>query len=71
MRSEYEKDSNLQQKLQTILIHGEKLLFYVAPPFISRGMDLSVSTLLDALLYVKPTVEVVRLQFDGILFQNQ
>jgi hypothetical protein len=55
----------VQQKIQSVLIHGKALLFYVAQPYMELGMNLSVSTVVDALRYVDPRTEIVRFQFDG------
>ena len=57
----------VQQKIQSILIHGVALLFYVAEPHVHTGMDLTVSTLIDALQYVDPRTRIVRFQYDGEL----
>ena len=65
MRDEQPDGTYMQQKIQSVLIHGRALLFYVVPPYVETGMNLSVSALMDALQYVDPRTEVVRFQFDG------
>jgi hypothetical protein len=65
VHGDYVKHSALVQKLQTVLMHGTGIRFYVVPPFISKGMDLTVFSILDSLWDVPPSVEEVRLQFDG------
>ncbi len=62
---EQASDSCVEQKIQSVLIHGVALCFYVAVPFVPKGMDLTVSVLLDALLLLPPEVQFVRFQFDG------
>ena len=65
---EQESNSFVEQKIQSVLIHGVALSFYVVTPFVSTGMDLTVSVLLDALSLLSPEVETVRFQMDGELF---
>ena len=65
MRDEQPEGTYLQQKIQSVLIHGKVLVFYVVPPYVANGMNLSVSTVLDSLQYLDPRTEVVRFQFDG------
>jgi len=65
VRMEQASDSCVEQKIQSVLIHGVALCFYVAVPFVPKGMDLTVSVLLDALLLLPPEVQFVRFQFDG------
>jgi len=67
VRMEQASDSCVEQKIQSVLIHGVALCFYVAVPFVPKGMDLTVSVLLDALLLLPPEVQFVRFQFDGLL----
>ena len=55
----------MPQKIQSVLIHGRALIFYVVSPFVPTGMDLTVSCLVDALGYVDPRVKVIRFQYDG------
>ena len=68
VRVEQESNSFVEQKIQSVLIHGVALSFYVVTPFVSTGMDLTVSVLLDALSLLSPEVETVRFQMDGELF---
>ena len=56
----------VQQKIQSVLIHGVALVFYAVTPCVPLGMDLTVSTLVDALQYVDPRTRVVRFQYDGM-----
>ena len=67
LRDEQAENTYVPQKIQSVLIHGKVLLFYVIPPYVDHGMNLSVSTVLDALEYVDPRTECVRFQFDGEL----
>jgi len=67
VRMEQSSDSHVEQKIQSVLIHNVGLFFYVVVPFVTKGMDLTVSVLLDALTNLPPTVETVRFQFDGML----
>ena len=55
----------VNQKIQTVLMHGRALNMYVAMPFMECGATLTVSTLLDSLEYMDPRVEEIRFQFDG------
>ena len=66
VRREEKPDSAVEQKIETVIVHGTVTNFYVCPPFIPTGMNLTVSVLLDSLLDVPPEVEVLRIQFDGI-----
>ena len=59
------ENSFVEQKIQTVLVHGKALNMYVAMPFMECGASLTVSTILDALEYVDARVETVRFQFDG------
>ena len=61
----------MAQKIQSVLIHGKALIFYPIPPYVQKGMNLTVSTILDALQYVDPRTEAVRFQFDGELTVNE
>jgi len=65
LRDEQADNTYVQQKIQSVLIHGKALIFYAAQPYVELGMNLSVSTVLDALEYVDPRTEIVRFQFDG------
>ena len=65
VRGEAQDGTFVPQKIQSVLIHGKALLFYVAPPFVPTGMDLTVSCLVDALSHVDPRVRTIRFQFDG------
>jgi len=65
IRDEQGNNTYVQQKIQSILIHGVALIFYVVTPCVSLGMNLTISSLLDALQYVDPRTEVVRFQYDG------
>ncbi len=60
------ENSFIEQKIQTVLIHGKALNMYVAMPFMECGASLTVSTILDSLENVDPRVETVRFQFDGM-----
>lgn len=55
----------LEQKIQTVLIHGKALNMYICTPYMKKGSALTVSTLLDSLTHVDDAVECVRFQFDG------
>jgi hypothetical protein len=65
VRGEYISDASLHQKLQTILIHGIGIWFFVSTPCIPKGMDLTVLSILQVLSELPDTVEEVRMQFDG------
>jgi hypothetical protein len=56
----------LEQKIQTVLIHGKALNMYICTPYMRKGSAFTVSTLLDSLTYVDDAVECVRFQFDGM-----
>jgi hypothetical protein len=56
----------LEQKIQTVLIHGKALNMYICTPCMKKGAALTVSTLLDSLTHVDDAVECVRFQFDGV-----
>lgn len=60
------ENSFVEQKIQTVLIHGKALNMYVAMPFMECGASLTVSTILDSLEHIDPRVETVRFQFDGL-----
>lgn len=66
VRDEKGNNTFVQQKIQSVLIHGVALVFYVVTPNIELGMNLTISTLLDALQYIDPRTEVIRLQYDGL-----
>ena len=68
LRDEQPEGTYVAQKIQSVLIHGKALVFYPIPPYVQKGMNLTVSTILDALQYVDPRTEAVRFQFDGELF---
>jgi hypothetical protein len=65
IRGEAQEGTYVPQKIQSVLIHGRALLFYVVPPYVSTGMDLTVSCLVDAFSRVDPRVRVIRFQYDG------
>jgi hypothetical protein len=65
VRNEQGNNTYVQQKIQSVLIHGVALIFYVVTPNVELGMNLTVSTLLDALQYLDPRTEIVRFQYDG------
>jgi len=65
VRNEQGNNTYIQQKIQSILIHGTALLFYVVTPYVELGMNLTISTLMDALQYLDPRTEIVRFQYDG------
>lgn len=65
VHGEYVSNSALVQKLQSVLMHGKGIRFYVIPPFISKGMDCTVLTIVHSLWELPPSVEEIRLQFDG------
>lgn len=65
LHKDISEDSQLAQKIQTVLIHGKVLNMYIVPPYIETGAALTISTLLHSLLHVDPRVEIVRFQFDG------
>jgi hypothetical protein len=65
-RDEQAEGTFVQQKIQSVLIHGVALIFYVVTPCVPLGMNLTVSSVIDALQYLKPTTRAVRFQFDGL-----
>jgi hypothetical protein len=65
VRGEAVEGTFVPQKIQSVLIHGRALVFYVVPPFVKSGMDLTVSCLIDAMQYVDPRTRVIRFQYDG------
>ena len=65
MRNEAESNTFIEQKIQTVLIHQRKLLFFMAPEFVPRGGNLTASCVLASLPYIGPEVRVVRFQHDG------
>jgi len=65
LRNEKSNNTFVQQKIQSVLIHGVALLFYVVTPTVSLGMNLTISSLMDALQYVDPRTEAIRFQYDG------
>ncbi len=65
VHGDYLQHSALIQKLQSVLMHGVGIHFYIIPPFISKGMDCTVLTILHSLWALPPSVEEIRLQFDG------
>ncbi len=65
VRNEWPKNSVVQQKVQTVLAHGQFLHFYVLQPYVKLGADATTSTLVHALGCLAPEVRVVRFQFDG------
>jgi hypothetical protein len=67
LRNEAGEDTFVKQKIQSVLIHGRALIYYVFPPYVKNGMDLTASVLVDALRYISPQVSVVRFQYDGAL----
>jgi hypothetical protein len=56
----------VNQKIQTVLMHGRALNMYVCMPFMESGAALTVSTLLDSLEDMDASVEEIRFQFDGM-----
>ena len=72
-RSEVHGDAQegtyVPQKIQSVLIHGRALVFYVVPPYVANGMDLTISCLVDALQYVDPMTSTIRFQYDGKLLK--
>jgi hypothetical protein len=70
LRNEKGNNTYVPQKIQSILIHGIALLFYVVTPCVALGMNLTISTVIDAIQYLDPRTEVVRFQFDGNLFMH-
>ena len=66
VRGEASDKTYVPQKIQSVLIHGRALLFYIVCPFVHHGMDLTVSCLVDALSYLDPRTNIVRFQFDGM-----
>ena len=65
VRGEAADKTYVPQKIQSVLIHGRALLFYIVSPFVHHGMDLTVSCLVDSLAYLDPRTNIVRFQFDG------
>ena len=55
----------VQQKIQSVLIHGRCLQFYVFTPVTQSGMNMTCSVLLKAMLQLDGRVKKVRLQVDG------
>ena len=65
VRGERPEGTFVPQKIQSVLIHGRALIFYVVPPCVEQGMDLTVSCLVDAMQYVDPRTRIIRFQYDG------
>jgi hypothetical protein len=52
-------------QIQTVLIHGSRIRFYVLVDAVGKGMNLTVSCLADSLEHVKPTASELRIQCDS------
>jgi hypothetical protein len=52
-------------QIQTVLVHGSKIRFYVVNDAVAKGMNLTVSCLSDSLDLIKPTAKLLRLQCDS------
>jgi hypothetical protein len=52
-------------QIQTVLVHGVKIRFYVLNDAVPKGMNLTVSCLSDSLDLIQPTVSELRIQCDG------
>ena len=61
----------MDQRIQTVLMHGLRLMFYVFPPFVAKGADVTVSCLMNAIMHIPPEVRSVRLQVDGKFLRSQ
>lgn len=66
VRTEYDDNSIVEQRVMTVLLHGQNLLhFYVFAPNVAKGMDCVVSCIVDSLRFIPPSVEKLRIQVDG------
>lgn len=66
VRTEYDDNSLVEQRVLTVLMHGQGLLnFYVFAPNVAKGMDCVVSCIIDSLQYLPPSVDKLRIQVDG------
>lgn len=66
VRTEYDENSLVEQRVLTVLMHGQGLLhFYVFAPNVAKGMDCVVSCIIDSLKYLPPSVDKLRIQVDG------
>ncbi len=59
------ENTYIDQKMQTVLLHHKKLFFFMSPPYVRRGANLTASTLLHVLPYISPKVRTLRIQHDG------
>ena len=59
-------DDVVQQSFQNVLIHGTVMNIYPIMPYMSKGADMAVSTLLHSLQFVDKSVTTLRLQCDGV-----
>ena len=65
-RGEYDDNSVVEQRVMSVLLHGQgRLNFYVFPPNVSKGMDMVMSCIIDSLQYIPPSVDKLRIQVDG------
>ena len=62
---ELSEDDMMEQKMQTVLMHGIGLRFYPFGPFVAHGMNKTVSVLLDTLLDIPVELRILRWQIDG------
>lgn len=68
VRTEYDDNAVIEQRVLTVLMHGQSLLhFYVFGPNVACGMDQVVSVIVDSLKNLPLSVEKLRLQVDGML----
>ena len=65
VRNEAVQGNYVQQKIQTVLMHGVGLHFHVIQPYMEQGGNATVETLLHSLSFLSKKVKEVRLQFDG------
>lgn len=66
VRTEYDENGIVEQRVMTVLLHGQQMLhFYVFAPNVSKGMDCVSSCILDSLKFLPPSVDKLRLQVDG------
>lgn len=66
VRSEYDDNAVVEQRVMTVLLHGQNLLhFYVFGPNVAKGMDCVVSCIIDSLKYLPPSIDKLRIQVDG------
>ncbi len=65
-RGEYDDNSVVEQRVMSVLLHGQgRLHFYVFPPNVVKGMDMVMSCIIDSLQYIPPSVDKLRIQVDG------